>query len=362
MYRSKRARILISLFSSIFVVFSSMLFFQSLSVGNANQEPYFPDDNPSAYSPEPTEETEPPEETEKPPDLKLTNNQKYYKPLISPNSVNVLITASDVVGWNFDTILIMSIDKDAKAVKLLNLPRDIHIDYSDYVLNELKAKKPSFLNEKGINKINAAPSIGNAIEYKKNVGRFQRPYIDFLCDLIEEIFSIHIDDYAYVKVQGVRNIVDYFGGVYINVPILMNYQDPLQNLDIYIEPGPQTLNGRQAEGFLRFRQGWDEHGVWHSYGDLYRKKNQIAFVEAFIRQKVTLANLARINEIAQVIQKNIITSVTDLETVISYGALAEEAVREEFRMESLEIEYVEKRIGGVDYIVIKQEGAQGGDA
>jgi len=350
------------LFASIFVVFSSMMFFQSLSVGDANQEPYLPNEDPVVYSPEPAEETEPPEETEQPHELKLTNNQKYFEPLVSPNSINVLITASDVVGWNFDTILIMSIDKDAKAVKFLNLPRDIQIDYSDYVINQLKEKRPASLDEKGIDKINAAPSVGNAIEYKKNVGRFQRPYIDFLCDLIEEIFGIHIDDYAYVKVQGVRNIVDYFGGVYINVPILMNYQDPRQNLDIYIEPGPQILNGRQAEGFLRFRQGYDEKGNKVSYGDLYRKKNQIAFVQAFIKQKVTLANLARINEIAQVIQKNIITSVDDWETVVFYGALAEEALRNEYRMESLEIEYDEKRIGGLDYIVIKQAGTEDDDA
>lgn len=356
MYRSKRARILISLLSTIFVVFSSMMFFQSLSVGNANIQPNTPEDNsPATYTPGPVSETDPPEVTQQPQELKLTNNQKYFEPLVSPNSINILITASDVVGWNFDTILIMSIDKNDKAIKMLNLPRDIYIDYSDYVIDELRVKKPSYLNEKGIDKINAVPSVGNAIEYKKNVGRFQRPYIDFLCDIIEEILGIHIDDYAYVKAQGVRNIVDYFGGVYINVPILMNYVDPVQNLDIYIEPGPQTLYGKQAEGFLRYRQGWDANGVFHNHGDLFRKKNQIAFMEAFIKQKVTLANLARITTIAEVIQKNIITSVTNLETVISYGALAEEAVRDEYRMESLEIKYSEQRIKGLDYIVIKQQ-------
>ena len=318
MYRSKRARILISLLATIFVVFSSQMFFQNLSVGNPNNQPNTPDDNnPATHTPEPTAETEPPEETQQPQELKLTNDQKYFEQLVSPNSINILITASDVVGWNFDTIMIMSIDKADKAVKMLSLPRDIYIDYSDFVTEEISKKKPALLNEKGINKINAVPSVGNAIEYKKNVGRFQRPYIDFLCDIIEEVFSIHIDDYAYVKVQGVRNIVDYFGGVYINVPILMNYHDPTQNLDIYIEPGPQTLYGRQAEGFLRFRQGYNEHGVFHNYGDIFRKKNQIAFMQAFIKQKVTLSNLAKITTIAEVIQRNIITSVTNLETVMS---------------------------------------------
>lgn len=355
MYGSKRARILISLMSTIFVVFASFMFFQNLSLGDADEGPEIVDDNGDAVeTPEPAVETEVPEETDEANELKLTDNQKYYRQLVSPNSINVMITASDVVGWNFDTILILSIDRTDKSVKMINLPRDIYIDYRDYVIEELQAKKPAYLKEKGIFKINAAPSIGNAIGYKKNVGRFKRPYIDFLCDIIEEVFSIHIDDYAYVKPAGVRNIVDYFGGVYINVPNLMNYSDPQQNLDIYIEPGYQLLNGKKAEEFLRYRQGWDENGNWVSYGDVYRKKNQVAFVQAFIKQKVTLANLAKITTIAEVIQKNVVTSVTDLETVISYGALAEEALRDEYRMESIEIEFTEKRINGVDYVLIKQ--------
>ena len=41
-----------------------------------------------------------------PNELKLTNNEKYFELLVSPNSINVMITASDVVSWNFDTIMI----------------------------------------------------------------------------------------------------------------------------------------------------------------------------------------------------------------------------------------------------------------
>ena len=94
-----------------------------------------------------------------------------------------------------------------------------------------------------------------------------------------------------------------------------------------------------------------------NHGDIFRKKNQIAFMQAFIKQKVTLSNLARISEIAEVIQRNVITSVMDLETVISYGALAEEAVLNEYRMESVDIQFEDKRINGLEYIVIKQAEA-----
>ena len=109
-----------------------------------------------------------------------------------------------------------------------------------------------------------------------------------------------------------------------------------------------------AEGFLRFRQGYNSM-VFSITRDIFRKKSN-SLMQAFIKQKVTLSNLLK-SLPSPVIQRNIITSVTNLETVISYGALAEEAVRDEYRMESVEIQFSEKRIGGVDYLVIKQAEA-----
>ena len=46
----------------------------------------------------------------------------------------------------------------------------------------------------------------------------------------------------------------------------------------------------------------------------------------------------------------------DLETVISYGALAEGRLNE-YRMESVDIQFEDKRINGLEYIVIKQAEA-----
>jgi LCP family protein required for cell wall assembly len=113
-------------------------------------------------------------------------------------------------------------------------------------------------------------------------GRFNKPYVDFIADIIEEVFAIHINDHAYVKVNGFRNIVNYFGGVNVYVPVLMNYSDPAQDFKVYIEKGNQHLDGTEAEGYVRFRQGYDENGVFHNYGDIFRKENQNRFIKAFI--------------------------------------------------------------------------------
>jgi LCP family protein required for cell wall assembly len=353
---NKRFRVLISLLSTIFVVFSSMMFFQNLSVGTDEPESVETDtEDPVTVTPEPTNDVYIPEPNTPVQELKLTNNQKYFEQLVSPDSTNILIAASDPTGWNFDTIMIVNVDKTEKQIRFINLPRDIYIDYSDFVYDRMEKVKPGLIYEKGMLKINAAPSIGNRIEYKKNVGRFEKPYIDFLCDLIDEVFDIHIDDFIYVKVNGVRNIINYFGGVDIYVDRLMNYYDPTQDLDIYIEPGMRHLNGEDAEKFLRFRQGHDENGVFRNYGDIYRKQNQNRFMQAFIKQKLTLSNIGKLAKISEVITQNVITSVKGWESILAYGELAEEIVRDGYETVSMDVKTSDKRINGVEYVVIKTE-------
>lgn len=347
---------MVSLMSSIFVVFWMMMFFQNLSIGNAHNDPdstpqpsMVPNSSPSAF---PTPIVVDPI-TKEP---ALTKDQRYYKDMASSDSINVLIMGEDTTSGSYDTIMVMSIDKKSQTIRLINFPRDILIEYSDYVLDEFKTKRPDLYNSPGIFKLNAVPAIGKFIEYKKGTGRFGDSRFEFLSDVINEVFGIYIKDYVYLKVSGVRNIVDYFGGVKIKVPILMNYLDPTQGLDIYIEPGYQTLNGTKAEGFLRFRQGINANGEMINYGDIFRKENQIAFVKAFIQQHVTLANLNKLSQISEIIQKNIKTSVGGWSEIVEYGALAEEAVNKKYPMESALIDCLEdtKTINGAIYILIKK--------
>jgi LCP family protein required for cell wall assembly len=283
----------------------------------------------------------------------LTNGQKYFEQLVSPESTSVLLLGTDPTGFNFDTIMILNIDKVTKEIKLISLPRDIYIDYTDNILKAVKKSKPHYLESKGIYRINAVPSIGDAIQYEKGKGRFNKPYVDFIADIIEEIFAIHINDYAYVKVNGFRNIVNYFGSVRVYVPVLMNYSDPSQNFEVYLEKGNRDLNGAQAEGYVRFRQGYDENGVFRNYGDIFRKENQNRFVKAFITQHLTLKNLGKLANISEVISKNVITSVKGWDDIVEYGALAEEALNEKYPISNVELQVTDKNIDGSSYVLIK---------
>jgi LCP family protein required for cell wall assembly len=179
--------------------------------------------------------------------------------------------------------------------------------------------------------------------------------VDFIADLIEEVFAIPIKDYVYVKTKGFREIVDAFGGVKVYVPVRMYYIDPTQDLYIDIEKGTRTLHGKDAEGYVRFRQGYDENGAFHNYGDLFRKQNQNRFIQAFIQQHVTLKNLGKLPTLMDIFKRNVITSVTELGQFTDYAAMAEQAINEGYTIESVELQLTEKTIDGSSYVVIKTD-------
>lgn len=292
-------------------------------------------------------------ESKKP--YKLTNNQRYYKSLVDPDSINVLIIGTDVEGTNYDTLLLASIEEENNLVKLINIPRDIYIDYSDEVLARLKKAFPKYTSSKGIFKINAAHTIGRMIKYKDGGGRFENSEFEFTCDVIEEVFGIYIDDYVYMKPDSFVRIIDYFGGVDIEVPYRMKYTDPVQNFSVDLQKGFQHLDGKQAEGFVRFRQGYDENGKFKGIGDQGRKQNQVNFVKAFLSQHMTLGNIGKIITIAGDLDEYVISSIDRAQETAEYGKVAEKLYRNKFTTQSEEIECKDITIDKVYYLKLKTE-------
>lgn len=289
-------------------------------------------------------------------EYKITNGQKYYKPLVDKDDKNVLLIGEDASSGNWDTIIVASVSEKNKKITVFNIPRDIYMDYSEEVLNQLREKSPKLYEAKGFQKINAAHSVGAKIGYEEGKGYFGDSNIDFLADLIEEVFGIQVDDYAYVNTKGFRDIVDLFGGVDIEVPIRMKYDDPVQNLHIDLQPGMQHLNAEQAEGFVRFRQGYDKNGVFQNYGEQLRKENQNKFIEAFFKQHVTLKNLGKVDDLTKLVSKNVRTSVGNVKTVASYVNLLRKALNGEYVQESLIVECADpKKIDGVFFDILRTE-------
>jgi LCP family protein required for cell wall assembly len=126
--------------------------------------------------------------------------------------------------------------------------------------------------------------------------------------------GVAIDRYVRINVQGVEKLIDALGGVTVNVPQDMKYQDDSQHLYINLKAGEQALNGNQALQFLRFR--------YDSQGDIGRIQRQQMFMRALAEQTLNPATIARLPKILSVIQANVDTnlSVEELLALVGYGA------------------------------------------
>jgi polyisoprenyl-teichoic acid--peptidoglycan teichoic acid transferase len=71
---------------------------------------------------------------------------------------------------------------------------------------------------------------------------------------VEEVLGLPVDYYAIINLDVFQHVVDALGGVEVNVPYRMRYVDVAGGLDIDLQPGPQTLDGKRAGDFVRFRE------------------------------------------------------------------------------------------------------------
>ena len=64
---------------------------------------------------------------------------------------------------------------------------------------------------------------------------------------VNELTGLNVKYYMNIDTKGLRELIDAVGGVYFDVPIDMDYDDPTQNLHIHLKAGYQLLDGDKAE-------------------------------------------------------------------------------------------------------------------
>lgn len=152
-----------------------------------------------------------------------------------------------------DTIMLFSLDLQNDRVDEISIPRDTYYPRAGY--SGASYKINSVYSTEGW------AGIGKAVS--------------------DILGGIPIHYYAVLDGEGVKKIVDAMGGVEMNVPIDMDYEDPDQNLYIHLQAGPQRLNGDQAMQYLRFRSGY-------ANADLGRMSAQQEFLKAVVLQSMGL--------------------------------------------------------------------------
>ena len=188
--------------------------------------------------------------------------------------VNVLLMATDRDNLHTDSMMIASYDKERQMLNIIAVPRDTRV----------------MINGKPY-KLNTAYALGKKGQQQELTIR-----------KINEFIDLPIHYYAVVNTKGFRNIVDILGGVEIDVPMRMKYDDPEQDLHIDLYPGLQVLDGDKAEQFCRFRKGYVDQ-------DYERSMAQQQFLKALIEQKLKPEYFFKISSIFQEISANLDTNI-----------------------------------------------------
>ena len=182
-----------------------------------------------------------------------------------------------------DTMLMLRFDPRNERVSVMSIPRDTRTNVDGVV-----------------KKINEANLDGGPALSAQTVS--------------ELMGGVSIDRYMRINVQGVEKLIDALGGVEVDVPYDMKYQDDSQHLYINLKEGKQRLDGDQALQFLRFR--------YDDKGDIGRVQRQQTFMRSLANQALNPTTIARLPKILSVIQSHVDTnlSVEELVALVGYSA------------------------------------------
>lgn len=185
---------------------------------------------------------------------------------------------SNTEGPNTDTILYVDISGD--DITMIAIPRDI------------------FLADIGF-RINSVYQLSGAEGLRRRV---------------EAILGVPIDYYATIRLDIFQNLVDALGGVEVDVPYRMLYNDNAGGVHIDFQPGPRHMDGKDASLFIRFRQSLR--------GDIDRIDNVKRLAYA-IMQRAKQLNLRLVTLIPELMD----TYLSDVETNASPALVRQLATR-----------------------------------
>ena len=137
--------------------------------------------------------------------------------------------------------------------------------------------------------------------------------ISLLADTVSEQLGVPVDYTVCVDLKGFTALVDAIGGVDFEVPINMDYDDPIQGLSIHFKKGMQHLSGADALRVVRFRHNND--GTGYGSEDLGRMQTQQKFLKAVAKKMLSFENLiSNPRKYAEIFGQYVDTdlSVTDL--------------------------------------------------
>ncbi len=194
--------------------------------------------------------------------IEARNDEKYC----------VLITGKDRVSGLTDVIMLASFDSAQSRISVMQIPRDTYAEYGSSKHRKLNG---------------ALVYLGGEEKLK---------------EYLESALGVKIDGYISLDLDGFAKIVDAVGGVEIEIEEPLRYEDPMQDLHISLNSGKQTLDGKTAEMFVRYRAGYSD-------GDLGRLDAQKKFLAALFKALKNNVNIKNVDELARAVIGSVKTDV-----------------------------------------------------
>lgn len=190
------------------------------------------------------------------------------------DKVNVLLLGVDSRGEEqsrTDTIMIAQYDPEKQTAKIVSLMRDIY------------AEIPGYKNYK----LNTAYFFGGP---------------ELLRKTIKQNFDIDIHYYAVIDFKGFESVVDTLApkGIEMNVEKRMS-----EKIGVVIQPGLQSLNGKELLGYARFRSD--------ANGDFGRVERQQQVINALKDEIISLNGVSKIPKLVGTIQPFIDTNLEGMD-------------------------------------------------
>ena len=209
---------------------------------------------------------------------------------------------------NTDTIILVSFDTAQGKIGMISIPRDTAV-------NRTWTKQSP--------KLNYAYHNGGP---------------DVLMDEIQQLFGIPVDYYIHVDLKGFIALVDELGGVDIEIPLDMNYDDPVQGLHIHFSAGYQHLDGQETMEAVRYRHDNESSPNYKAnqwYTDVQRGEFQREVLITLAKKVISWNSLTKVTSFLDIFNSYVETNLSltdmayfaeqamklDLSTAVQQGSL-----------------------------------------